>query len=248
MSKVALDGTIEHLGTIDSMCQGSYAFLYETDKTPYVNWRYAYNGIFATDIYGITIRTGSDDGKDAQNKYLNHNVVEIKLTTPNFEGSPKYLRVSLKYWGSSRASDFLARYALCTSNSNRDVYINKAGDVSDVNQIISGAFVIPADPHMDIFTLTIPIEQLSGSTAYWLYLWPDINKGISDINENVSMYVEFAQYDFSTSVNTSTDSLGTVFIDDGAGYNEYRCHIDDGYSWTPCVIFVEDGTSWNVCG
>lgn len=131
------------------------------------------------------------------------------------------------------------RYALCTSDSNKDYYTNTNGAVSEENQITSGTFTTEeVKAAVTYQKLTIPTKELKPGKTYYLFLW-----GYSEHSEPGFVTVNATNHH---AVSLGYNS-GLVYIDNGSGFTAYQVYIDNGTSWDLCIPYIDNGTSWDLC-
>jgi hypothetical protein len=45
----------------------------------------------------------------------------------------------------------------------------------------------------------------------------------------------------------STETMGLVYIDSGAGWEAYLVYIDNGAGWEQYIPYIDTGSGWNIC-
>lgn len=165
----------------------------------------------------------------------------IKFTTPSFIGKQDHIKVDLPINSiikPSGASYIKLNYALCSSNANKQKYVQTTISVEDEYQIYSGTTgKIYADDTLVSFE--IPINTIKPNTAYYIYLLAD------RYSSDAGVYLSKTINDYKIIVAVEG---GFVCIDNGSKFDYYICYIDNGSSWDEYVAYVDDGSKWNLCG
>lgn len=141
----------------------------------------------ACSIIGQTYATGNGTfGAYATtgNKYAGANSSSIyayilQFETGNFSGKSEKLEINLSVKTMYHA-DLDLRYALATSDENKNSYRSTFNAVSDPNQIATGSFDMTglSTSAYNVRTLSIDTADLKPNTTYYLFLWgPDRNCG-----------------------------------------------------------------------
>lgn len=169
----------------------------------------------------------------------------ITFTTPNFIGTSKYIKFSLPTNIKMYVSSCNIRYALCVSDTNRDLYCTTANSVDDIYCIESGTVTIiaPSDSVVTSMEFTVPTTGLNSNTAYYLFLWTGCRTDDpNDIIITLEPEVGYRNFTFALSYNA-----GIVYIDNGTSFESYQCYIDNGTSWDQYIPYIDNGTSWDIC-
>ena len=130
---------------------------YSSNSWTYDTYSNAYAGFAGGTLYGVTI---------------------LRFTVPDFSGSSGALRVGL-VMNMGIGENAALRWALCSSDANRERYLNTAEEVADENQVDGGIVSLAglsSDTKMRSFSL--PTKKLKGGTWY-LILWAAESTGIS---------------------------------------------------------------------
>lgn len=127
------------------------------------NWVYstvdsAYAGATGGTVYGVTV---------------------LRFDVPAFSGASEVLDVALiSYTG--LGTDVTLRWALCTSDANRELYTKTTAEVTDNNQIGSGAVTIPdVTSTSEARKFQVPATKIKGGNTYYLFLWAYNQTGLS---------------------------------------------------------------------
>ena len=102
----------------------------------------------------------------------------LRFEIPAFEGVSEALEVAL-VCNSGVGETVQLRYALCSSDTNKEKYLNTSGAVSDDNQIATGVAVF-SGMSTDVVTRSfqVPTTKLKAGTWY-LILWAYNETGLS---------------------------------------------------------------------
>lgn len=159
----------------------------------------------------------------------------LKFTTPDFVGVSEKITIHLGVIKGYHDSPTL-RYSVCTSDANRDKYINTYSNVSDSYKIANGTITMSGiSTSMKTFSVSFYTTELQPNTTYYLYLY-----GYA----SYSMWV--------TIMETSNHSIwvgwnaGLVYIDNGSSLEAYQCYVDNGTSWDLVIPYVDNGTGWDM--
>jgi len=133
-----------------AMAYSSRDWTYSTDGT-------AYAGFAGGTLYGVTI---------------------LRFTVPAFSGLSEALKVGL-VMRDGMGDDVTLRWALCTSDANRDDYKNTADQVADENQADTGTvFFKDMTEYIGTRNFELPTKCLKPGTWY-LILWAAGSTGVS---------------------------------------------------------------------
>lgn len=166
-----------------------------------------------------------------------YNVTILRFTTPKFTGVTESLKLTIKV-NYGEVTNPTYRYALCTSDANKEKYAATISDVLDDNQLASGLFKMSGVKSNTATnqTLTIPVTQLKENTTYYIILW-----GYSTDDSTVEV-MEATNHSIIIYYNS-----GLVHIHNGTNFEAYHCYIDNGTSWDLCIPYIDNGTSWDIC-
>ncbi len=126
------------------------------------NWAYntgdnAYAGFAGGTLYGVTI---------------------LRFTVPDFSGASEALRVGMAM-SSGVGENVTLRWALCSSDANRDLYKNTTEEVTDKNRVDGGTVRFEGlSNDVETRSFSLPTKKLKAGTWY-LILWAAENTGIS---------------------------------------------------------------------
>lgn len=102
----------------------------------------------------------------------------LKFAAPAFSGVSEGLRVGL--WASlGWGENVTLRYALCTSDENRGLYIGTTEAVEDTNQIAAGTVELTEMDDMALKAFSIPTTKVKSGQTYYLFLWASGDTGVS---------------------------------------------------------------------
>lgn len=126
------------------------------------NWTYntydnAYAGFAGGTLYGVTI---------------------LRFTVPAFSGASEALRVGL-VMDMGIGENAALRWALCSSDANRERYLNTAEEVADENRVDGGVVSLAGlSSGTEMRSFSLPTRKLKSGTWY-LILWAAESTGIS---------------------------------------------------------------------
>lgn len=160
----------------------------------------------------------------------------LKFITPDFLGVYKGAKVTLNITPYGVSGQLRAHYALCTSDANKDNYINTLDAVSDDNQIETGELSVYGISGYTGGTVEISLNKstLKPNTEYYLFIWPN-HSNCSDLSVDPSPAVIVNYAD------------GVIYIDNGTEVKPYLCYIDTGTEWKPVLPYIDNGTGWDAC-
>ena len=98
----------------------------------------------------------------------------MKFNTPIFSGESTSIEFNFDFLYRKNTSIGI-RYAICSSDANRELYENKSGSITDTYQLASGntTFTIKSSGYTENVKLTINTSKLASDTVYFLYLWAE---------------------------------------------------------------------------
>lgn len=105
-------------------------------------------------------------GKNSSNYYP----YILKFTTPSFTGASTSIEFSVYIVRMSGAT-VDCKYAICSSDSNKNSYVGKYGNVTDANQIVSGDVTFSGLSGTSNKSFAIDAKGLAPNTTYYLFLW-----------------------------------------------------------------------------
>lgn len=163
-------------------------------------------------------------------------VAIIQFKTPEFTGAARSIIMTM-VGAEFRPSggDPVLRWALCSSDANRDSYANP-GEVTDEYQMVAGEITFTDE--MKEKELVIENNEFLPDTTYYLMLWGHTPDAMGRISLLATSY---------NSVRIEYDE-GVVYIDFGSGYEPYMICIDNGTSWDQYIPCIDNGTNWDQCG
>ena len=164
-----------------------------------------------------------------------HQTIYLTFVTPSFIGNSK--EISFCIQGQFGLTSVKFRYALCSSNANRDLYKSSNGKlVSDPYQLTTGITSITEKgtgytTGIDKFTLTLSDVTLKSNTKYYLFFWLTENDHgyIGKNGEFIIRRLESINH-LPYCTYTLTYNNACVCIDDDSGFKQYRCYIDTANS------------------
>lgn len=162
-----------------------------------------------------------------------------KFTTPAFIGASEsvsfeiILRIAI-------GTDVTLRYALCTSDANKDLYVGVKTDVLDPNQVTKGIITWNGvGSEGETRSIVAHTSALRGDTTYYLMVWAYDGTGVS------IMAPSSVWGDFSTTLGYNS---GLVWIDTGETSVASQVYIDDGTDYSLYIPYLDTGSSWEQCG
>lgn len=163
-----------------------------------------------------------------------HQTIHLAFTTPSFIGDFK--EISFCIQGQFGLTGVRFRYALCTSNANRDTYKNSSGmAVSDQYQLVSGITSLTEKgtgytTGVDKFILTLSTVQLQPNTKYYLFFWDTEDSIYLGKNaEFIIRRLESINHLPYCTYTLTYNSIGFAYIDNNSEYTKYQCYIDTEY-------------------
>lgn len=156
--------------------------------------------------------------------YTNYDTYYLKFSTPSFVGTSKSIKFNIKmksFTPMDVDSVKTVRYALCTSDENKNSYLRTVSAVNDPYQIITGTF---SESSGDGATSVIVIntDKLQSNTTYYLIIWD------SHVASNTSAYVKTMTSGNHSIVLTCEDKDNPIY---GTKFMKYIPYIDNGTSW-----------------
>lgn len=171
-----------------------------------------------------------------------YNTYILQFKTPAFPGVSEKVEIRLGYAKGNSASLTL-RYALCTSDENRNKYCNTYGAVTDDTdkyQVKSGTVSL-TDIAATIThkTITIETEKLKSNTTYYLILWAYTSK-------SNPKWVVPQPLDATSPSVTVHYNAGIFRLDNGSKIEDYQAYIDNGSSWDLFLPEIDNGSDWDL--
>lgn len=157
----------------------------------------------------------------------------INVLTPAFSGKSKSIVFTLR-GNTFRPSggDPVLRWALCSSDANKQSYVNPGAVTSDQYQIATGTITF-TDENKDT-GLTIETDSLKGETNYYLMLWglqtSTVGRITLDTPSNLSASVEYSSASYAIGDGTSF-VMHDLYIANGTSYDQYVAYVGDGTNW-----------------
>lgn len=163
----------------------------------------------------------------------------LKFETPSFSGISEKIAINFKAINANTSTTTASiRYALCTSDANKDNYKYTNGAVTDSYQIASGTISVSCSSTTGTSnTLSINTSSLSSNTTYYLYFWAN-GPGISSFRVGTTN-------NHSVSLTYRHES---VYIYNGSSWDKYVPYIYNGSSWDRYVPYIYNGSSWSRYG
>lgn len=168
-----------------------------------VNWDYntygvAYAGYANASVYGVTI---------------------LRFDVPKFTGIAEDLMLGI-YASIGVGATAQLRWALCSSDENRNAYQNTTGPVTDPNQLDSGTVTFAGmDNSVAKREAMIRTSKVRGGETYYLIMWASGQTGIS--------------------VKSVVGAYGNHSV--VLGYNQGIIRVKLGGAQKPCMVFVKTG-------
>lgn len=157
-----------------------------------------------------------------------------KFTTGGFLGASESVNFTM-YVTNGVGDSVTLRYAICSSDSNKNAYCGTSKIVVDQNQIVNGTITVSnLSAEVERRIITIPVTALKANTTYYLMLWASGNTGIS------LKGISSAWGNFSTEVGYNS---GLAWI----GADAYQCYVRNGSNWDLCIPYIREGVDWHIC-
>lgn len=132
----------------------------------------------------------------------------LKFKTPDFKGVFEKLNLSL-YIKSNYSKTITLRYALATSDANRNSYRNTTAAVTEEYQLESGTFPFDGISTGAYNTITMSLNSaVKANTEYYLYLWGYNNTSCLCTVGNISYHSIEVEY----TAQTYIDSVSAVTL------------------------------------
>lgn len=161
----------------------------------------------------------------------------LKFTTPDFLGVSESLAFSLLL-NQGMGTDVTLRYALCTSDANKNDYCGTKTAVSDSYQITTGTTKLNDMSSTVVrHTVNVSTAKLKPETTYYLILWAYSDTGVS-LKEVSSAWGDFKV--------TLAYNSGLGYIDSGAAAAGYLAYIDNGTSFDVFIPEEDNGSAWDI--
>ena len=161
----------------------------------------------------------------------------LQFTTPSFTGVSEKIDITFQAVNVAVTSASI-RYALCTSDANKNSYTSTTSDVEDSYKIASGTFSVSCPDVIGTSnTLTINTSTLQPDTTYYLYFWGN--------GTTTSLFQVGKTSNHSV---TLTYDEGVVYIYNGSSWDKYAPYIYNGSSWDKYAPYVYNGSSWDRYG
>ena len=171
--------------------------------------------------------------------YNNYNYYAyvMKFTTPAFAGASESIDFNIwMYRG--QGTDVTLRYAICSSDANKDLYRETSSAVTDSYKIKSGTVKLSGmSSTKECRTITVSTTGLEPSKTYYLMLWAYNQTGVELLEVNSA----WGSYSVTLRYNG-----GVVWIDTGSKFEAYQCYIDNGTSWDLYIPYIDNGSSWDA--
>jgi len=162
----------------------------------------------------------------------------VVFQTPNFSGLSETINITLRVLKNGNNSNPTLRWALATSDANRDQYINTISEItnaSDPFQIANGTHTFESISSGGTDSIiTINTQNAKPSTTYYLYLWG---------YESGNWLTVYYPNTHSITVNYSG---GIIYIDNGSEFEAYLVYIDNGTDWDLYIPYIDNGNNWDM--
>ena len=157
-----------------------------------------------------------------------------KFTIGDFLGASESINFTM-LMSIGIGTDVTLRYALCSSDANKNSYVGTKNAVVDQNQIVNGTFSLAGlSASVEARTITVPVTGLQPNTTYYLMLWASNDTGVSFKG------ISSAWGNYSTDLDYNS---GLAWIGD----DPYQCYVRNGSNWDLCIPHVRDGADWHIC-
>ena len=198
-----------------------------------------YDWIFDDNVGGLYI------GYSYIKPYDYYGVYVLQFTTHSFYGVSTNIKISISIYQADHYGDIVdipIRYAICKSDSNKDMYRHTSSSVSDENQLVSGVFTIPSvSSTSEWHEIMINTPKIEPNTTYYLFLW-----AASDSHDTVNRFLNYTPWMTNEHIVIEYYEHMT-HIDTGSEIKPCQCYIDNGESWIPVVPYIDNGSSWDIC-
>ena len=170
----------------------------------------------------------------------------LKFKTPDFKGVFEKLNLNL-YIKSNYSKTITHRYALATSDANRNSYRNTTSAVTEEFQLESGTFTYEGISTSAYNTITMSLSSvLEANTEYYLYLWGYNNTSCLCTLGNISYHSIEVEYTAQTYIDSVSDAtLGgnvTVKFTPPAASFAYEIVFSLG-NWSMRTGYIEPNTT-----
>ena len=130
----------------------------------------------------------------------------LKFKTPDFKGVFEKLNLNL-YIKSNYSKTITHRYALATSDANRNSYRNTTSAVTEEFQLESGTFTFEGISTSAYNTITMSLNSaVKANTEYYLYLWGYNNTSCLCTVGNISYHSIEVEYTAQTNIDSVSDA------------------------------------------
>lgn len=131
----------------------------------------------------------------------------LKFKTPDFKGVFEKLNLNL-YIKSNYSKTITHRYALATSDANRNSYRNTTSAVTEEFQLESGTFTFEGISTSAYNTITMSLNSaVKANTEYYLYLWGYNNTSCLCTVGNISYHSIEVEYTAQTYIDSISDTV-----------------------------------------
>ncbi len=170
----------------------------------------------------------------------------LKFKTPDFKGVFEKLNLNL-YIKSNYSKTITHRYALATSDANRNSYRNTTSAVTEEYQLETGTFTYEGISTSAYNTITMSLSSvLEANTEYYLYLWGYNNTSCLCTLGNISYHSIEVEYTAQTYIDSVSDAtLGgnvTVKFTPPAASFAYEIVFSLG-NWSMRTGYIEPNTT-----
>lgn len=154
-----------------------------------------------TAVYGEAACYAGANTSDGKYVYI------LKFKTPDFKGVFEKLNLNL-YIKSNYSKTITHRYALATSDANRNSYRNTTSAVTEEFQLESGTFTFEGISTSAYNTITMSLSSvLEANTEYYLYLWGYNNTSCLCTLGNISYHSIEVEYTAQTNIDSISDTV-----------------------------------------
>lgn len=166
-------------------------------------------------------------------------VAITKLTAPTIPEGNKTTKITVnlaKYYVSS--ATVTLRWALCTSDANKNLYKSTYSAVDDSYSLTQGTVTLTdISGKVTTQSFDIEVDGLTPGQTYYLFFWSGTNASTN----TVTLYASQSSAEFEYA------PLGLVYIDNGIAFEAYQPYIDDGTKWVECIPHISNGTDFEQC-
>ena len=173
----------------------------------------------------------------------NYCTAMIKFTTPSFTGNSTNIKFKF-YVGATSKTTVSLRYAIATSDKNKNSYTKTYSTVSDSYQVASGTTSLDATNTLGTDTISINTTALQGGNTYYLFLWSSKS---GDSNSYVTIQPQGVG-EVNHTITITYEDGGHVYIYDGTNFVAYDVYVYNGSDWDRYTPYIYNGSDWDKYG